>query len=298
MMKVSNDMTPTNYSRKEFLKLLGLGTASLTFSGWKSSEITKEAAPIAIQLYTVRREIEKDLEGTIHKIAEMGFVGIETYALPANITLAQAAKVFKDCGLKVVSMHTELPADDQIDTILKMADAYECEYAIYAGWPQEEKYKNLDATEQTADMYNEAAAFLKTKGLQFGLHNHWWEFEKTDGIYPFYYLLENLDPKVFFEIDTYWVKTGGQNPVQVVADFGKRSPFLHIKDGPAIKGKKAYEQVPAGSGTMDFPSIVKAGSGDKKWMIVEFDEYAGNIFEGVQGSYTYLTKNDLAKGKV
>jgi sugar phosphate isomerase/epimerase len=119
-----------------------------------------------------------------------------------------------------------------------------------------------------------------------------------DGVYPFYYLLEHVDPKVFFEIDTYWAKTGGVNPAKVVADFGKRTPFLHIKDGPAIKGDKAYEQVPAGSGTMDFLSVVKAGSSKIRWMIVEFDEYAGNIFEGVQSSYTYLTKNDLAKGKV
>jgi sugar phosphate isomerase/epimerase len=288
-------MEPANYSRKEFLKLLGFSAASLAFSGCHSE---KDAAPIAFQLYTVRREIEKDLEGTIRKIAGMGFVGVETYALPANLTLAQAANVFKDCGLKVIGMHTELPMGDQRDTILKMADAYNCDNVIYPGWPQGDKYKTLDATKRTADTYNEAASFLKTKGLHFGLHDHWWEFEKTDGICPFYYLLEHLDANVFFEIDTYWVKTGGQNPAQVVADFGKRAPFLHIKDGPAIKGEKAYEQVPAGSGTMDFPSIVKAGGSNIKWMIVEFDEYAGNIFEGVRSSYTYLTKNNLAKGKV
>jgi sugar phosphate isomerase/epimerase len=291
-------MESANYSRKEFLKLIGFGAASLTFSGWKNSVKGKDAASIAIQLYTVRREIEKDFQDTMHKIAEMGFVGVETYALPANITLAQAAKVFKDCGLKVISMHTEMPVGDQRDAILEMADAYNCKYVIYAGWPQGDKYKNLEATKRTADTYNETASFLKTKGLHFGLHDHWWEFEKTDGIYPFYYLLEHLDHNVFFEIDTYWVKTSGQNPAKVVADFGKRAPFLHIKDGPAIKGDKAYEQVPAGSGTMDFPSIVKAGGSNIKWMIVEFDEYAGNIFEGAQSSYTYLTKNDLAKGKV
>jgi sugar phosphate isomerase/epimerase len=291
-------MESANYSRKEFLKLIGFGAASLTFSGWKNSVKGKDAARIAIQLYTVRREIEKDLEGTMHKLAEIGFIGVETYALPANITLAQAAKVFKDCGLKVISMHTELPVGDQRDSILKMADAYNCEYVIYAGWPQEDKYKNLEATKRTADTYNEAASFLKAKGLHFGLHNHWWEFEMTDGIYPFYYLLGHLNPNVFFEIDTYWAKTSGVNPAKVVADFGKRTPFLHIKDGPAIKGDKAYEQVPAGSGTMDFLSVVKAGGSKIRWMIVEFDEYAGNIFEGVQSSYTYLTKNDLAKGKV
>jgi hypothetical protein len=59
-----------------------------------------------------------------------------------------------------------------------------------------------------------------------------------------------------------------------------------------------YAMVPAGSGVMDFPAIVKAGGINIQWMIVEFDEYAGNIFDGIQGSYTYLTKNSLAKGKI
>jgi len=70
----------------------------------------------------------------------------------------------------------------------------------------------------------------------------------TDGYYPFYYLLEHLNKEIFFEIDTYWAKTAGQNPAKVLKIFGKRAPFLHIKDGPAIKGDEANKQVPAGQG--------------------------------------------------
>jgi sugar phosphate isomerase/epimerase len=291
-------MNSNNYSRKDFITLLGLGAASLAFSKWNLKDKTGYSAPIAFQLYSVRKEIEKDFEATIHKLADMGYEGVETYALPANLTLTQAAKVFKECGLKVISMHTELPVGEQREKILKSAEAYDCEYIIYAGWPQGEKYKNLDAIKRTTDIYNESATFLKSKGLHFGLHNHWWEFEMIDGVYPFYYLLEHGDPKVFFEIDTYWAKTGGQNPMKIVKDFGARAPFLHIKDGPAIKGEKAYEQVPVGTGAMDFPTIVKAGRKNTKWMIVEFDEYAGNVFDGMQSSYKYLIRNHLAKGRV
>ena len=74
--------------------------------------------------------------------------------------------------------------------------------------------------------------------------------------------------------------------------------FFILKTVPPIKGEKAYQQVPVGTGAMDFISIVKAGGKNTKWMIVEFDEYAGNIFEGMQSSYNYLIKNHLAKGKV
>ena len=280
------------------MTLLGMGAAALTFSGQSISEKKKHTASLGFQLYTVRRQIEKDLESTMRKIAEMGYVGVETYALPANLTLPKATDVFKEFGLKVFGMHAELPVGDQRESALRMADAYQCDHVIYAGWPQADKYKDLDAMKRTVRFYDEIAVYLKSKGLRFGLHNHWWEFEKTDDVYPFYYLLEHLSAEIFFEIDTYWAKTGGVNPAKVVADFGKRAPFLHIKDGPAIKGDKAYDQVPAGKGTMDFPSIVEAGGGNTEWMIVEFDEYGGDIFEGMNASARFLTSKGLAKGKV
>jgi sugar phosphate isomerase/epimerase len=146
------------------------------------------------------------------------------------------------------------------------------------------------------EVYNETGSFLKSKGLRFGLHNHWFEFEKNDeGIYPFYYLLENLDKEIIFELDTYWVKTAGEDPARVVGDFGSRAPLLHIKDGPAVKGDPMYKHVPAGQGTLDFKAVVKAGGENIKWMIVEFDEYDKDIFEGIKESYSYLTKNGLAE---
>jgi hypothetical protein len=73
---------------------------------------------------------------------------------------------------------------------------------------------------------------------------------------------------------------------------------FNIKNEPAIKGDKAFQRVPARTGAMNLSSIVKAGGKNTKWMIVEFDEYAGNIFNGMQSSYNYLIKNHLAKCEV
>jgi sugar phosphate isomerase/epimerase len=276
---------------------MGLGAAALAFSEFSRNPSSRYRAKIGLQLYTVRKAIEQDFEGTLKKIADIGFVGIEYYPLPENITAEHAAKVFKDMKLVVLGMHTPLPAGDQRDAVVRMAEAFNCDRVIYPGWPQGEKYKNVEATKHTAETYNEAAAFLKTKGLMFGLHNHWWEVEKTEGIYPLYYLLEHLDKGIFFEIDTYWAKTGGLDPAKVVRDFGKRAPLLHIKDGPAVKGDTMYHQVPMGEGSLDFPAIVKAGGKNIEWMIVEFDEYDKDIFDGIKNSYTFLKKNGLAEGK-
>jgi sugar phosphate isomerase/epimerase len=272
---------------------VGFGAAALSIPGFALSKTKAPKPKIGFQLYTVRKQIEKDFEITIQKIAGMGYKGVETYTLPPNISLKQAAEVFKKNRLEVISMHTELPVGDHQKVALESAEAYGCQRVIYAGWPQGEKYKDKGAIEKTATTYNEVAAFLKTKGLKFGLHDHWWEFELVDKVYPFYYLLENLDKSIFFELDTYWIKTGGLTPSKVVRDFGSRAPLLHIKDGPAVKGDKGYEQVPVGKGSMDFIAISEAGKKNTQWMIVEFDEYAGDIFEGLQTSYTWLRENGL-----
>lgn len=291
-------MNSFNKTRRDFIKTVGFGTVALSLTGISFQSDEKYKAKIGIQLYTIRKNIEKDFEGSIKKIADLGYFGIETYALPKNITLHQAGKVFKDNNLEIFSMHTELPIGKDREIALRMADAYNSKRLVYHGWPPGDKYKNKEALDRTVDMYNEMNSYLNTKGIKFGLHNHWFEFEKNeDGIYPFYYFLKNVDANIFFEIDTYWVKTAGKDPVKILKDFGTRAPLLHIKDGNAIKGEKSYEQVPAGQGVMDFPSIVNAGGENIKWMIVEFDEFEGDIFKGAEQSYKYLTKNNLAFGK-
>jgi len=304
-------MTGNNYSRKDFIKLLGLGAGTLAFRRLNLADEKPYVANIGFQLYTVRHELEKDFAGTVHKVADMGFMGVEMYPLPPNATPEQAVKIFKDAGLKMFSMHVDLPAGNERDKILKLADTYQCDHVVYPGWPKglattdpdlythaDEIFGTLDKIKQRADIYNEIGEFFSKKGLQFGVHNHWWEFQTYNGVVPFYYFMDYVKADIFFEIDTYWAKTGGVDPAKAVADFGKRAPFLHIKDGPAKKGETMFAHVPSGQGSMDFPSIVKAGGSNIEWMIVEFDEYAGNIFEGMQKSYTYLTKNGLAKGKV
>ncbi len=255
-------------------------------------------APIGIQLYTIRALLENSFEETMRDVADIGFLGIETYTLPRNVSLERAARTFKDVGLEVFAMHTQLPVGAERDAVLRMAVSYDCQRVVYAGWPQEKKYTSLDALRRLADLYNEIGSDLSRRGLQFGLHNHWWEFEMHDGVYPFYYLLGHLDRSIFFEIDTYWAKTGGKDPAQVVTDFGARAPLLHIKDGPAVKGDPANKQVPAGEGTLDFPAIVGAGGKNIEWLIVEFDEYEKNILDGIKKSYAFLTKNGLAGGRV
>lgn len=295
--------------RKEFLQLGSMGAlgASLFPSSLisKSGENGKVQGPakIAVQLYTVRKELEKDVKGTLKRIAGIGFEAVETAFWPKGMTIKQAGQYIKEAGLFVSSAHIELPVGDQRAAMLEAAEAFECKRMIWHGWPEDIRYGTLDGTKQLIAVYNEANRFARANGLQFGLHNHWWEFKNKVGKKLVYeVLLERLDKDIFFEIDTYWVKVAGHDPAAIVKKFGKRAPLLHIKDGPARWNDSLADDNPdpmtaVGKGTQDFPAIVKAAGGNTEWMVVEMDKTTNDVFEALQESYDYLVKNNLAKGR-
>ena len=249
-------------------------------------------APIAVQLYTVREHLEKDYKGTITRIAEMGYVGVETAGYPAGVTVKDTAKLFKDLGLTLCSAHVGMPVGENVRKVLDEAAAAGCKRVISgvggAG------FKTADAIKATCDMFNQAAANVAQAGLTFGLHNHWWEYEKLpDGTPAYKIMLQHLDPRVFFEPDVYWIQTGGCNPAEVVTELGKRAPLLHIKDGPC---ELDQPMTAVGDGKVDVPAVVKAGENNAEWLIVELDSCATDELEAVGRSYQYLVGNKLARG--
>jgi len=109
----------------------------------------------------------------------------------------------------------------------------------------------------------------------------------VDGRYVYHVMLEELDPSVLFELDTYWIQTAGCDPAAVVKEFGARAPLLHIKDGPAVKEEPMQA---LGTGAMDIPALLEAGAGNVEWVIVELDRCATDMTEAVRKSYQYLSK--------
>ena len=108
-------------------------------------------------------------------------------------------------------------------------------------------------------------------------------------------ILRYLDPRVFFEVDTYWVETAGCDAAQVVEMLGRRAPLLHIQDGPAIRD---LPMVPVGQGVLDVRRIVRSAGDHVEWLIVEIDHAAMDMLEAVQLSYNYLVSEGLARGNV
>ena len=247
--------------------------------------------PIALQLYTLRDQLAQDYEGTIRKVAEMGYTGVETANMFGS-SPASAVKLFNKLGLTVTSAHSPLPLGDQKQEVIDTIGALGCQRLIQA-WQPPELFRSLDGIRKVCDSLNEASAVAKANGFQVGYHNHWFEFEPVEDRIPTDVMLDYLDPDVFLEVDVYWVQTAGQNPAETVRRLGSRAPLLHIKDGPCQIGAP---MTALGEGVVDIPSVVAAGTGETEWFIAELDECATDMLEAVSKSYQYLIERGLARG--
>src|ERR1041384_1196194 len=117
-------------------------------------------------------------------------------------------------------------------------------------------YQSRTGIQRLCDSLNEASIVGKANGFQVGYHNHWLEYQPMPDRLRADLMLELLDPDVFFEVDTYWVQTAGQDPIQVVHRLGSRAPLLHIKDGPC---QIDADMTALGEGVVDLPGVIAAG---------------------------------------
>jgi sugar phosphate isomerase/epimerase len=237
---------------------------------------------IGAQLYSVRNELKNDFEGVIAKIAEMGYQGVEFAGLPAGVTPESAAKLVKSLNLGISGGHMQLPVGENRNRIID--DAKALGIGTIISGKKADDYKTLDLVRKSCELLNEAARNAKDAGLRLAMHNHWWEFGSIDGRLVFDVMLENLEPHVLFEVDTYWVKTAGCDPVAVVKSLGKRAPLIHIKDGPC---KQPEPMVAVGSGSMDIPAIIEV-AGNAEWLVVELDRCATDMLVALKESFSYM----------
>lgn len=291
------------FDRRSFLKLSGMGILASTLPLGITS-CTRSETPVlprlSMQLYTVRNEIAADLKGTLTRLADIGFTHVETAFWPEGVSHRDAAVHLKDAGLTVSSIHAELPEIGEMNTLLELAEIYQCDRLIWHGWPEDPRYHSVEGTLELASLYNEISGYLNANGLRFGLHNHWWELRALPyGETPLEILHEELVKEIFFQLDIYWVAVAGLDPAAVVRQMGSRVEMLHVKDGPAnpddVSADEPHQPMTAvGQGTLDIPAIMEASSDTAEWMVLEMDEVDGDVFSLLEESYNYMLENRFA----
>ncbi len=242
----------------------------------------------SLQLYTVRNAIQEDLSGTIKKVAQLGFTQVEPYNFVATANELGAA--LRENGLAAPSGHAPLLSQDQ-DEIFAAAKELGITTVIDPFIPAD-RWQTAEDVQATAAQLNQAAKKGAEYGVRVGYHNHQWELESIlEGRTALEYFADLLDPEVILEVDTYWVAVGGQDPVDILTKLGNRVKFIHIKDGPLTTDTKA--QLPAGKGKVAVLDVIAAAKSLEAG-VVEFDDYDGDIFDGIAQSLKFLQESGTA----
>jgi sugar phosphate isomerase/epimerase len=238
---------------------------------------------VGIQLYTLRSLLAQDVEGTLARVAQIGFREVEFAGLYGK-TAAEMRVLIDGVGLRAVSSHHSLrDVRENWTRVLDDATTLGQRFVVVASLGGGDR-ATADALRRVADDFNRAGEAAKAAGLQFGYHNHDFEFRPIDGQLPYDLLLERCDSAlVVMELDLFWIVNGGHDPLAYFAKHPGRFPLVHAKDRTA-DGR----MVNVGSGVIDFRSILGRSeqAGIRHWL-VEHDR-PDSPLDDVHASHTYL----------
>jgi sugar phosphate isomerase/epimerase len=261
---------------------------------------------ISIQLWTVRDQLEADLDGTLSKLSAIGFTNVEAFGFVTRADLLAAA--FARHGISSPTAHaslasgTENPFDPSIpgptlDEVFAAAKTLGVTTVIDP-FVAPDRWQTIEEITKTAEALNAAAAVGATHGIRVGYHNHSQEFlNKIDGRFALEVFAELLDPSVVLELDLYWASAGGADVVDVLSRIGDKVAALHVKDGtleplPSL-GAVPTDQVPAGEGVVALTASLDAVP-NLEYAIIEFDAYPADIWAGVTAGYQFLAARGLS----
>lgn len=300
--------------RRDFLKVSAAGMLGLVALGpvacSSGGTVDRKKYGVGLQLYTIRDAMAADVVGSLQKVSDMGYKNLEMADYADGKFYGYAPKEFKklvnDMGMEIVSSHAAVESTGITpENAQKMADAHAelgVKYCVQP-WINDED-RNIETYKKMINDWNEVGRMMKKVGIQFGYHNHNFEFKPVDGLIPYYDIfMPEMDPDLItMELDLYWATKAGQDPVEMFKKYPGRFQLLHFKD-MAEKSAPFYEVVKdditsVGSGLIDFKRIWEAREvAGAKYLIVEDDNQGnGKPFEGIETSISNVTTKILPNG--
>ena len=299
-----NDYMPT---RRSFIKSGSILSAGIFI---RPSLFNYANNYIGLQLYTVRDAMEKDPQGTLAKVAQIGYNSVEGASYTGTelfygMDAMAFSKVLKANGLIMPSSHYRLGEDKDKDTGAEVkgtilhdwdkavddAAALGVKYMVCA-WLSEQERGSLDHYKFIAERLNVAGQQCKKAGIQLCYHNHDFEFISQNGTLPYDILLDSTDKDlVKLEIDLYWITKAQQDPLALFNRYPGRFPLWHVKD---MDKTPEHSFTEVGNGTIDFKKIfAHADKAGLEYFFVEQDKTPGDPFDSITQSINYIKKNLL-----
>ena len=270
--------------RREFVS--AVGTIALAGSAGVFRRTKDRLDRIGLELYTVRDELARDFEGTLQRLAGLGYREVEfTDYFGRSVNAVRAAVA--TAGLTAPS--AQVPSSElrtayasRVDRAKAIGHTY-----LVCGWVSPAERRSLSDWHSLIALFKTVGQAAHRAGLQFAYHNHDFEFARVEGHVPYDLLLESTDPSlVQLELDVYWATKGGRNPVDLLARWPGRFPLLHLKD---MASGPQHEFTELGRGIIDFRQILaQARTGGVRHFYVEQDEGRVPPFERARIGYDYL----------
>jgi sugar phosphate isomerase/epimerase len=243
---------------------------------------------VGIQLYSVRDRCEKDFLGTIREIGEIGYKNVELAGYYGH-SAKEVRQALTDAGLNAPSAHVGLSVNDAaIWDNLKQQVEYGLELGlkrfIVPYYPLGDN-PTLEGVVKMADTLEQAARIVKESGLEFGYHNHAFEFKPVEGKLVIDHILERIPADLLFaEFDLGWVKVAGQDPAEYVKKYAGRLPLVHAKDF-----KEDGTDTEIGRGSVDWDSALAAcESAGVEYVIIEQEQYDVSSLESAKLNYAWF----------
>lgn len=242
--------------------------------------------PVAVQMFTLREESGQDFAGTLRKVAELGFDGVE-FAGYSGLTAKEVKALLDDLGLQAAASHVPLEQlENNLAQVIEDQKTLGSKYVVcpylLPDHRSEEDYKAL------ITILDEAGETCRREGITLCYHNHDFELERlSDGRMALEAIFDDTDREnVKTELDVYWLAKAGEQPVQWINRYKNRTPLVHLKDMTRDEEQFFAE---LGTGGVDIEAVLNVGEeAGVQWWVVEQDVSRRTPFESIEISMDYL----------
>ena len=241
---------------------------------------------VALELYTVRDETKRDFAGTLRRVAQIGYAGVE-FAGYGNLIAQEMSALLAETGLLVAGTHLALDAlqGPELDASIRYCQDIDCSCIVLPSLPN--KWRTPEGMRALAPQLNAIGQRCQEHGITFGYHNHDFEFARVNGGYLLDTLLSATDPSlVKIELDVYWAAYAGVDPLAYLQMLGDRVVIIHLKD---MSPNRSMTEV--GKGILDMQGICAFAKSHGLWGVVENDYPQMSSLESAKISLEYLKQS-------
>ncbi len=244
---------------------------------------------LALQLYSLRGDMEADFRGTLEKVKEMGYDGVEFAGLFGH-SAEEVNAMCKEIGLTPISAHVsydeQLKGEKTFETFEKIG----CKFIVIP-WIEADRFRDPAQFAEFVENVKKLGELANKHGMKLCYHNHDFEFEKVDGEYMLDRLYSAVPAELLStQLDTCWVNVGGENPTDYINKYADRLDIVHLKDFAGCKSENMYgligvaedkkeaadgsfELRPVGYGIQNVTSILDAAeNAHAQWVVIEQDD--------------------------